>query len=159
MSTTERVDTAAIITRLAELCPARIFVWEKRRRPLQVGIREAISARVGDAIAPDELNIAMRAYVRSIGYLTAVARGDKRIDLEGNPAGETTLEQRAGAGKAVAAHWARVAARKAAARSSSETPVPVAELPAPVPETPAGPKRLGLADLKQHALARKAAVQ
>jgi hypothetical protein len=62
-----------------------------------------------------------------------------------------TPEQRAGAAKGLAIRLARKQARKAAACSSSETPAL-----APVPETPApGPKRLGLADLRQMALARK----
>jgi ProP effector len=158
---TERVDVTAITMRLAELCPACICVYEKRRRPLQVGIRDQIIARVGDLIAPEELNIAMRAYVRSIGYLTAVARGDARIDLAGEPAGETTPEQRAAAAKAVASYWARVAERKAKARAAcaepeSPVPRPVHSSPAPMSEKP---KRLGLADLRQLALARKVAAQ
>jgi ProP effector len=164
MNSQERVDVVAIITRLAELCPKAIFVYEGRRMPLKIGIYGDLAARVTGSITPDELKLALRSYTRNTGYLQAMARGGPRIDLEGNPVGEVTNEQMASAAKAVAAHWARQAARKAAARmacSSSETPAPMptrpaCETPAPVP---AGPKRLGLADLRQLALARKATAQ
>ena len=145
MTPTERVDTAAIITRLAEMFPQAFSVYEGRRRPLAIGIRDQIAERVGDAITPDELSAALRAYTRNPGgYLRAMARGGARIDLEGNPAGMIIAEQAAAATKAVAAHWARVAARKAAARMACAEPEPRPAAPSPAPETPAGPKRLGL---------------
>jgi sRNA-binding protein len=55
----KRVDVVAIITRLAELCPKVIFVYEARRRPLAIGIRDVILAKVGDRITPDELSAAL----------------------------------------------------------------------------------------------------
>ena len=148
-------DAQAVIMRLAELCPKAIFVYEGRRRPLKIEIYEDLAAKVAGSITPDEVKLALRAYTRNPGYLRAMARGGPRIDLEGNPAGMITAEQTASAAKGVAAHWARKAARKAAARlacSSSET-----SAPAPIPETPSGSKRLGLADLRQLAQARKRA--
>ena len=57
-----------IVMRLAELFPQTFAVYEQRTRPLAVGIRAAISERVVDAITPDELNAALRAYTRNVGY-------------------------------------------------------------------------------------------
>jgi sRNA-binding protein len=128
MKSQERVDTAAIITRLAELFPKAISVYEQRRQPLAVGIRDAILAKVGDRITLQELNAALRAYTRNIGYLRAMARpGALRIGLAGEPDGAVTAEQMVSAAKAVAAHWARQAERKAsrfARRSSPRSPTP-----------------------------------
>jgi sRNA-binding protein len=156
MTTDKRVDVTATTMQLAEILPKCVFTYEKRRRPLQVGIRDQILAKVGDLIAPEELSIAMRAYVRSIGYLTAVARGDKRISIDGEPVGETTPEQRAAAAKAVSSYWARAAQRKAKARAASAPSTgPVHSSPAPM--SSGQPLRLSLADLRQAARERKGA--
>jgi sRNA-binding protein len=155
----KRVDVATITMRLAELCPKAIFVYEQRRQPLVIGIRDAILARVGDRITPQEFNAALRAYTRNIGYLRAMAQpGAMGIDLEGNPVEAVTEQQAASAAKGVAAHWARQAARKAAARAdlAAPAPRPVHSSPAPMSEKP---RRLSLADLRTAALARKAVAQ
>jgi hypothetical protein len=72
MSTTERVDVAAIIAGLAELCPKAVFVYERRRRPLKIGIYEDLAAKVAGSITPDELKLALRTYTRNPGYLRAM---------------------------------------------------------------------------------------
>ena len=83
-----------IVMRLAELFPQTFAVYEQRRRPLAVGIRAAISERVGDAITPDELNAALRAYTRNVGYQKALAQpGAMRIDCDGNEVTPVTVEQ------------------------------------------------------------------
>jgi ProP effector len=157
MTTTERVDVTAITTRLAELLPKCISVYEGRRRPLRVGIYEDIVAKVGDSIAPDDIKHALRAYTRNIGYLRAMAQpGAMRIDIEGDPVDAVTPEQAASAAKGVAAHWARTAARKKARREANCAAGPVHSSLAPMSEKP---RRLSLSDLRMHALARKAATQ
>jgi sRNA-binding protein len=143
----DRIDVAAIITRLAELCPRLIFVYEARRKPLAIGIRDQIIAKVGDMITPDELSAALGSYVRSTGYLKAVARGAVRIDLEGNPVGAPTPEQMAGAAKALAARLARKKTRKADAAAAPCSGAGGTVSPRP--------KRL-FGDLKRAALERKA---
>jgi sRNA-binding protein len=148
MNTTERVDVAAIITRLAALCPKLIFVYEGRRRPLAIGIRDLIIAKVGDHIKPHELSLALGSYYRSDGYLRAMMRpGAQRIDIEGNAVGAVSPEHAAGAAKGLAARLLRKKARREA------MPRPVHSSAAPMSEQP---KRLGLADLRQLALARRA---
>ena len=150
-----------IVMRLAELFPQTFAVYEQRRRPLAVGIRAAISERVGDAITPDELNAALRAYTRNVGYQKALAQpGAMRIDCDGNEVTPVTVEQQTSAAKAVASHWARVAERKAAARlampqvgnngggaGGSVQVRPISEKP----------KRISLSDLRAAARERKAA--
>jgi sRNA-binding protein len=169
----EYADAIAALWLLVERYPACFFMLERKRRPLQIGIRDLIIA--AGTIEPDQFNLALQFYCRSTSYLVATARGGARIGLDGQPAGEITPEQQAGAAKAVAAHWARQAARKAAARQAE---APMSALPplcercgrghdignpchaptAPIPEVPAGPKRrLGLADLRQLAQVRKQA--
>jgi sRNA-binding protein len=154
-------ETQAVIMRLAELFPKAIFVYEQRRRPLAVGIHNQISEQVVGTIAPDELGHALRAYVRNVGYLRAMSRGGPRIDLEGNSVGVVSPEQQASAAKAVAAHFARQAARKAATRMACAEPEAASR---PASSGTGGtvsvrPKRLGLADLRQAALERKAAAR
>jgi sRNA-binding protein len=117
---------------------------ETRRLPLEIGIRDKIIAT--GAIEPDQLKLALQCYCRSEGYLRAMARGGIRIGLAGEPVGAVTPEQAAGAAKGLAIRKARKA-RKAEERKCSEKETAM----------PAGPKRLGLADLTQHALARKGA--
>jgi sRNA-binding protein len=143
-----RVDGTAIIMRLEELCPKLIFVYEGRRRPLAIGIRDQIAERVAGSITPDELNLALRAYTSNTGYLRAMSRpGAQRIDCEGHPVGAVSPEHAAGAAKSLAIRLMRKKARKAEERP---------KCPEQETATPAGPKRLGLADLKQAALARRA---
>jgi sRNA-binding protein len=134
MKSQEPVDTAAIITRMAELCPKAIFVYEGRRRPLAIGIRDQIIERVAGSLTPEEVKLALRAYTRNPGgYLRAMARGGVRIDIEGNPVGAVTSQQQVSATKAVAAYFARQAARKAAARAASAPSTdPVHSSPAPM---------------------------
>jgi sRNA-binding protein len=151
----ERVDVAAITMRLAELCPKLIFVYEGRRRPLQIGIRDQILERVAGSITPEELKLALRAYTRNAGYLRAMAQpGAMRIDIEGNPVDAVTPAQSASAAKAVAAHWARQAARKKARQAEARPPCSDGSAGGTVKVRLT--KRLGLADLKQAALARRA---
>jgi ProP effector len=160
--TLKRVDTTPIIARMAELCPQCIFVYEGRRQPLKTGIYADIIAKVAGAITPDELKLALRSYVRNIGYQKAMARpGAMRIDIEGNPVEAVAPEHMASAAKAVAAHWARQAERKAAARMACAEPEAPASRPMHLSAAPMSekPKRLGLADLRQLALARKAAIR
>jgi ProP effector len=160
MSTAHKhADAIAAIWLLVEKFPKAFFMLDVRRQPLAIGIHDQIIAT--GAIEPDQLKLALASYCRSEGYLRALARGGARINCEGEPAGVVTEEQSSSAAKGLAARLARKKAREAEARmacSSSETPAPsstgpVHGSPAPMSERP---KRLGLADLRQLAQARKA---
>lgn len=71
-----------LLHRLWELYP-RLF--GARFRPLKRGIFEDLMARHGDEFKKDELKQALGQHVRSTRYLEAVAEGDARHDLDGQP--------------------------------------------------------------------------
>ena len=71
-----------LLQRLWELHP-RLF--GARFRPLKLGIFEDLMARHPGAFAKEDLKQALGQHVRSSRYLEAVAEGDARHDLDGNP--------------------------------------------------------------------------
>lgn len=79
-------DATAAIALLAEIFPQAFFIYGARRKPLKLGIRDEIVARLDGAVEPPELALALCLYCRSIGYLRAMRPGAARIDLDGNPA-------------------------------------------------------------------------
>jgi sRNA-binding protein len=114
-------------------------VYEQRRRPLKLGIHRDILAVLEGIVTVQELRSALRCYVGYPWYLhAAMTPGAVRIDLDGNPSG------------AVSAEEADAAAARSASRKRNRRPVST-PVPAPPP-----PKRIGLADLKREAQARKA---
>jgi ProP effector len=62
-------------------------------RPLAIGIHKAIKERLPD-IDSQQLRLAMRAHTASTRYLKALTQADARFDLDGNPAGEVSAEQK-----------------------------------------------------------------
>ena len=62
-------------------------------RPLAIGIHKIILERV-PAIDPQHLRSAMKMHTASTRYLKAITHSEKRFDLDGNPAGEITAEQK-----------------------------------------------------------------
>ena len=56
----------AAIAILAELYPNAFVVYEARRRPLKIGIRDDIAARVNGAIEPHELSLALGRYCQAL---------------------------------------------------------------------------------------------
>lgn len=71
-----------LLQRLWELHP-RLF--GARFRPLKLGIFEDLMSRHPEAFAKEDLKQALGQHVRSSRYLEAVAEGDARHDLDGNP--------------------------------------------------------------------------
>ena len=130
----------AVIERLAERWPRAFAVFEARRRPLKIGIHDDIIAALGGAVTAAEIGVALRHYTGNIAYLDGLRTGAPRVGLDGNTAGEVTAAQAADA----TAMWIAAVARNK--RKKAEIAKPAA----------AKPSRLGLADLKREALARKA---
>ena len=62
-------------------------------RPLALGIHKTIRERFPDLNA-GQLRTAMRIHTTTTAYLKALASGDQRFDLDGQPAGEVTAEQK-----------------------------------------------------------------
>jgi ProP effector len=86
--------------------------WQSHK-PLKIGIREDIAAA---AIMPaEDIGPALRLYVRRLMYQRALAAGGPRHDLNGEPCGEVTAEQAAGAAASAAHLEAEAQTRGAAA--------------------------------------------
>jgi ProP effector len=128
-----------IIAALSEFFPAAFTVYERRRPPLKVGIREDIAASLAGAITLAELRLALSHYCHALGYLLACKEGAPRIGLNGQVAGVVTADEAAHAQALVADLRC-----KRTARVASTGPVK------------AKPRGLSFADLKKVALARKA---
>jgi ProP effector len=152
------------ITELAELYPN---CFRQPRQPLKIGMHNDVIARHPE-LRPSLIASALKAYTRSLGYLETLKAGTPRIDLEGNVAGEVTATDEADATRKIARAARRAAAKAMEDRNTVGQPAakPVAEHAGqqnPIPQVktqqpaPASPPRVGLAGLKQAALARRRA--
>ena len=137
----------ATIETLALGWPKCFSVFERRRRPLKVGLLEDLFALVGGSISRSALSNALHSYCSNEFYLRSMVEGADRIDLEGRPAGKVAKSQEAGAKRLLAA----MAQRQERQAGTEKPPAP------PAPTEAAGPKRLSLADLKAAWRARQAA--
>jgi ProP effector len=79
------------ISKLAQLYPRTFFVYEQRRRPLVIGVHNALVAH----IPQPALCNALRHYTGNNFYLRALQAGAVRIDLQGQPAGTVTAAEAA----------------------------------------------------------------
>jgi sRNA-binding protein len=68
-----------IVVLLVERFPKCFFIYERRRRPLKIGVHKDILAVLD--IAPAELSLALRSYCKNEGYLLNSLKGASRIDL------------------------------------------------------------------------------
>ena len=131
---------------LALLCakfPKTFFVYERRRRPLKVGIHRDIEAVLGAEVDQQILGWTIGAYVFNVGYLSSLRVGAERLDLDGNPAGVITEAD------------ARFAQRGIKIIKDREQKRAETKREEPPPPRPA-PRRDGLAELREAALRRKA---
>jgi ProP effector len=125
---------AAVLELLAEMWPAAFSIYENRRRPLKVGIREEILAALDGAVTAAELSLALRVYVSNRVYRARLVAGAVRIGLDGQPAGVVTPEQ---------------------IPPSPSPPSPSPPPPSPPAPSPAPSPRLTLADLRAAATRRR----
>jgi ProP effector len=112
-------DFGQLLISLAELFPA-VFVVGKYQVhvPLKVGIDHDIAARC-PALAVGERLKLLRLYVGRLMYLQALVAGAVRVDLDGNPAGEVTVDEAAHAAVRLANKVARREAAAAAAKAAA----------------------------------------
>jgi ProP effector len=137
-------------------------------RPLKCGIHEDLLA-IGFLATPKEAHRILGSYCQQRRmYLLAVVEGAVRVDLNGDPAGIVTAHEAdlaradlarldaAADRQALEAKQAHAAARSArkAQHAANKTSPPAPAPPAPPAPPPRGP-RLGIADLKASALARR----
>ena len=110
MRTAKQLDQ--VIALLASLFPNTFALFQERRKPLKLGIHLDLESALGEV---ELLPAALGHYCRNIAYMRSQRAGAKRIDLDGNDAGEVTAEQAANAEKAVAglraAAWKRKQAK------------------------------------------------
>jgi ProP effector len=124
---------------LIDLWPACFEARPHKRRPLKIGIDLDVLART-DAISPLMLSHTLARYTTNEGYLWGMKAGADRFDLDGNVAGQVAPDH---------AHGAAALLRGIIKRKQKRLEVATAKIEA------AKPKRLGLAELKQAALARR----
>lgn len=87
------------------------FMVFRKCQPLAIGIHKTIKTQLPD-IGDGALRFALKQHTASTKYLKAVANGDQRFDLDGNPAGEITPEQRQQALDALKERFRKAAERK-----------------------------------------------
>jgi ProP effector len=88
-------------------------------RPLALGIHKAVKERMPDVDAA-QLRLAMRLHTASTRYLKALLAGRERYDLDGNPAGEVTDEQREVAGTTLRERFKKAADRHKAEQQAQK---------------------------------------
>jgi ProP effector len=144
-NSTKKPDPASTIEVLAELFPAA-FVADQQlsHRPLKVGIHQDLIHR--SVLQEGECRAVFRFYTSRRSYQKALAAGGPRFDLDGNVAGEVTAEQQ---------EFARTKLEQIKARMKARDKAKPKAPPTAKPEQLASP-RLGLADLRAAATARKA---
>ena len=87
--------------------------------PLAIGIHKVIRERQPE-IGDSGLRFALRLHTGSTKYLKAIANGTQRFDLDGNPAGEITAEQKQQALETIKERFRKVAERKKAEQQQQE---------------------------------------
>ena len=97
---------------LLETLSANFAVF-REARPLALGIHKAISERMPE-VDTAQLRLAMRMHTASTRYLKALLATGERFDLDGNPAGEVTPEQREVASTTLRERFKKVAERRKA---------------------------------------------
>ena len=127
---TKKQDIDDALARLADEFP-RTFVQEKYQPhwPLKVGIAADLRER-GPELDHHKLTVALTVYTRRVMYLRSLVAGAARVDLEGNPAGEVTVQD----AEHAAARLVKILAREAAAVAAKGGVVrPLAPPPSPAP--------------------------
>ena len=79
--------------------------------PLAIGIHKTIKQRQPE-LGEGGLRFALKLHTGSTKYLKSIANGSQRFDLDGNPAGEITAEQKEQALAAIKERFRKVADRK-----------------------------------------------
>jgi ProP effector len=139
--------TMATIELLAETFPKAFSIWQRRRKPLKLGIHNDVLTALDGAITAKELSAAMRVYCGNWHYLKACKEGAPRIDLAGEPCGSVSAKEAADANQRLAAQRDRRKRQqeaKAQAKAKAEIKARNAD-------------RISLADLRRAAQERRAA--
>jgi ProP effector len=87
--------------------------------PLAIGIHKVIKARLPE-VRDGAMWATLKAYTASTKYLKAIANGKQRFDLDGNPAGEISAEQRQQALDTLKERFRKAAERKKTEQEARE---------------------------------------
>ena len=87
--------------------------------PLAVGIHKTIRERI-PGIDQGQLRAAMKSHTASTRYLKSLTQAESRFDLDGNPAGAVTPEQKQQASDALRERFRKGAERKRAEQQVNE---------------------------------------
>jgi sRNA-binding protein len=82
-----------LIADFAARWPYCFSVYEKRRRPLAIGIHEQIISALDGVASRREIKLALAFYTRNLKYLAALKAGVARIGLDGQPTGVVTAKE------------------------------------------------------------------
>jgi ProP effector len=153
----ERAKIAiATIELLSQQWAKTFFIYQRRRLPLAIGIRNALLAALDGAVSADELKLAMRRYTNSVGYLCACREGVVRVDLNGDAVGVVSADEAKRGVERLAAIKLRQQKIKAAAPNIASVAVEAkVAVSVEAVAVATAPKRLSLSDLKAAALRRK----
>ncbi len=107
--------------------PARALLKEFQEKfavfrdcqPLAIGINKHLVALLPE-LDRKNLRIALRIHTNSLRYLKGMEKASVRFDLEGNPAGEVTEEQRAYAAEILRERFKKNVAQRKVQRAAEE---------------------------------------
>lgn len=88
-------------------------------QPLAIGIHKTLKLRQPE-LSDGGVRFALKQHTASTKYLKAIANGTQRFDLDGNPAGEITAEQRQQALDTLKERFRKMADKKRAEQQDKE---------------------------------------
>jgi sRNA-binding protein len=124
-------------------------------KPLAIGIRQQLYQRC--ALSHRDVGAALRRYTARAAYQRTIIEGAGRVDLDGGTSGHVTAKEAAHAAEQVAKGLAIAAGKpKDKLKPNAAATVTVSQPPATSESSTPGRRRLGLAELRQAAAARRA---
>jgi ProP effector len=146
-----------IVAMLAMRFPRTFFVFERRRLPLKLKIRDDLATALGEQVDINLLAPALRRYCNNPGYLHNSKAGAVRINLDGEAAGTFTDDEAAWAKVRLDHFRAKAKVAKIIPQEPPQAPAKPAESARPTPRPmPRGAARDGLAALREAAQRRRA---
>jgi len=129
---TRRARVDALLAELRERFPDAFPADLSRVRPLAMGVRATLEAAGIAGRTP--LHRVLWLWTRTPAYLTALAEGRPRVNLDGSDAGAVAPEHQAQAAERL--EKLRAKAERKAAAAAVPVPEPAAPIPEPAPARP-----------------------
>jgi len=129
---TRRARVDALLAELRERFPDAFPADLSRVRPLAMGVRATLEAAGIAGRTP--LHRGLWLWTRTPAYLTALAEGRPRVNLDGSDAGAVAPEHQAQAAERL--EKLRAKAERKAAAAAVPVPEPAAPIPEPAPARP-----------------------